>query len=140
MPDASRRDFLKLTTTFLLSASGLIGLAGLIRFLDFQPGPAPRTDFDVGLDSTFPPGSQTVIPEVPALLTHNPDGFTALSLICTHLGCTVWQDTDTNGLTCPCHGSRFEENGKVLQGPAKKPLATLRVELTADGHLVVHTA
>jgi len=36
MPDASRRDFLKLATTALLTASGLLGLAGLIRFLDFS--------------------------------------------------------------------------------------------------------
>jgi len=137
MPPSSRRDFLKLTTTFLLSASGLIGLAGLMRFLDFQPGPDPQTEFDVGLESTFPPDSKTVIAEVPALLIHNQQGYSALSLICTHLGCTVWQDTD--GLTCPCHGSRFDENGKVLQGPAKKTLTTLRVELNSAGHLIVHT-
>ena len=123
MPDPSRRDFLKLTTTALLAASGLIGLAGLIVVED--------------LASDYPPGSQTVIPDVPALLTHNQAGFSALSLICTHLGCTVWQDA--NGLTCPCHGSRYDENGNVLQGPAKKPLAFLRVELTADGHVIVHT-
>jgi Rieske Fe-S protein len=137
MHPSSRRDFLKLTTTFLLSASGLIGLAGLMRFLDFQPGPDPQTEFDVGLESTFPPDSKTVIAEVPALLIHNQQGYSALSLICTHLGCTVWQDTD--GLTCPCHGSRFDENGKVLQGPAKKTLTTLRVELNSAGHLIVHT-
>jgi len=137
MPDPSRRDFLKLTTTALLAASGLIGLAGLIRFLDFQPGPAPKTEFDLGPASNFPSGTQTVISDVPALLTHNQAGFSALSLICTHLGCTVWQDA--NGLTCPCHGSRYDDKGNVLQGPAKKPLASLRVELTAAGHVIVRT-
>jgi cytochrome b6-f complex iron-sulfur subunit len=137
MTDPSRRDFLKLATTAVLTASGLIGLAGLIRFLDFQPGPAPKTEFDLGPASNYPPGSQTVIPDVPALLIHKPEGFTALSLICTHLGCTVLQDT--NGLSCPCHGSRYDEQGRVLQGPAKKPLAALRLELTSAGHLIVHT-
>jgi cytochrome b6-f complex iron-sulfur subunit len=137
MTDPSRRDFLKLTTTALLAASGLLGLAGLIRFLDFQPGPAPKTDFDLGPASDYPPGTQTVIPDVPALLTHDQAGFSALSLICTHLGCTVWQDA--NGLTCPCHGSRYDEKGNVVQGPAKKPLAALRIELTASGHLILHT-
>ncbi len=71
MPEPSRRDFLKLTTTALLTLSGLLGLGGLLRFLDFQTEPAPKTDFDLGLASNYPPGSQTVIPDVPALLIHN---------------------------------------------------------------------
>jgi cytochrome b6-f complex iron-sulfur subunit len=138
MPDTSRRDFLKLATTALLTASGLIGLGGLIRFLDFQSEPAPKTDFDIGLATDYPLDSRTVVPDVPALLIHDQGGFTALSLICTHLGCTVQQNTD--GLTCPCHGSRYDEKGKVLQGPAVKPLTVWRVELTGLGHLIVHTA
>jgi cytochrome b6-f complex iron-sulfur subunit len=137
MPDTSRRDFLKLATTALLTASGLIGLGGLIRFLDFQSEPAPKTDFDIGLATDYPLDSRTVIPDVPALLIHDQRGFTALSLICTHLGCTVQQNTD--GLTCPCHGSRYDEKGNVLQGPAKKPLTVWRVEMTGLGHLIVHT-
>lgn len=137
MPELTRRDFLKFTTTALLTVSGLLGLDALIQFLDYQTEPAPKTEFDLGPASDYPPSSQTVIPDVPALLTHNPDGFSALSLICTHLGCTVWQDTQ--GLTCPCHGSRYDEKGNVLQGPAKKPLAALRVELTAAGNLILHT-
>lgn len=138
MPDTSRRDFLKLATTAVLTASGLIGLGGLIRFLDFQSEPAPKTDFDIGLATDYPLDSRTVVPDVPALLIHDQGGFTALSLICTHLGCTVQQNTD--GLTCPCHGSRYDEKGNVLQGPAVKPLNVWRVELTGLGHLIVHTA
>ena len=136
MPDLSRRDFLKFATTSLLTISGLLGLTALLRFLDYQTEPAPKTEFDLGLASDYPPGTQTVISDVPALLTHDQAGFSALSLICTHLGCTVWQDA--NGLTCPCHGSRYDDKGNVLQGPAKKPLASLRVELTAAGHVIVH--
>ncbi len=43
-------------------------------------------------------------------------GFYALSLVCTHLGCTVTVTEDD--LACPCHGSRFDRQGKVLKGPA----------------------
>jgi cytochrome b6-f complex iron-sulfur subunit len=136
MTKPSRRDFLKLTTTTLLTASGLIGLGGLIRFLDFQTDPVPKTEFDLGLASNYPLGSRTIIPEAPALLNHGQDGFTALSLVCTHLGCTVQEKPE--GFTCPCHGSRFDEEGNVLRGPAQKQLKPLRIETTSGGHLILH--
>lgn len=45
----------------------------------------------------------------------------AISAKCTHAGCTVqWQDGKE--LLCPCHHSRFDLAGKVLSGPATKPL------------------
>lgn len=54
------------------------------------------------------------------------ESFYALSLVCTHLGCTV-AVTET-GLSCPCHGSRFDQRGLVLQGPADKPLQQYSIE------------
>jgi len=59
-------------------------------------------------------------------------------LICTHLGCTVEQKDGT--FACPCHGSRFDVNGKVMHGPAAKPLQSLRVEVTTEGNLKLFTA
>lgn len=50
----------------------------------------------------------------------------ALNLVCTHLGCTV--TVTSSGLDCPCHGSRFDRQGRVLQGPADRPLGRLKVE------------
>ncbi|HVN14808.1 MAG TPA: Rieske (2Fe-2S) protein [Anaerolineales bacterium] len=137
MPDPSRRDFLKLATTAFLTTTGLIGVGALIRFLDYQTEPAPKTEFDIGLASNYAMNSRTLLADVPAVLIHNQAGFSALSLVCTHLGCTVEQKAD--GFTCPCHGSRYDENGKVLRGPAKKSLPSLRVETSADGHLILHT-
>lgn len=49
--------------------------------------------------------------------------FRVLSSKCTHLGCTVQWDNDEQLLRCPCHGSRFSDDGKVVKGPAKQPLS-----------------
>ena len=133
----SRRDFLKLATAAVLSASGLLGLGGLIRFLAARTEPLPPSDFSLGLPDKFPPGSRTVLPDIPALLIHNQDGFSALSLVCTHLGCTV--ESKPEGFTCPCHGSRFDMLGKVTRGPSQKNLHSLRTGITDDGNLHVYT-
>ncbi|MBI5828610.1 MAG: ubiquinol-cytochrome c reductase iron-sulfur subunit [Chloroflexi bacterium] len=137
MPDVSRRDFLTLLRDGLLAGSGLLALGGLTRFLSYQTEPPPTTEFDLGPAANYPIGSRTRLPEVPAILIHNASGFSALSLVCTHLGCTVEQKVD--GSICPCHGSRYDEQGNVLRGPANRPLRALRVEPNAGGHLILHT-
>jgi cytochrome b6-f complex iron-sulfur subunit len=49
--------------------------------------------------------------------------FVAMTAVCTHQGCTINSfDSSNNQFVCPCHGSRFDENGKVIQGPASTNL------------------
>jgi Rieske Fe-S protein len=53
------------------------------------------------------------------------DEHNAMHLVsakCTHLGCTVKWNSDEKSWDCPCHGSRFTPEGKVLNGPANVPL------------------
>jgi cytochrome b6-f complex iron-sulfur subunit len=133
----SRAGFLSLAGKSLLAMCGLLGLEGLVEFLGFQPDPAPPTQFDLGPASDYPPGSRTLLPEARAVLLHGVSGFTALSLICPHLGCTVEQAPD--GYACPCHGSRFDPQGNVRNGPASQPMKGLKVEETPDGRLILHT-
>jgi Rieske Fe-S protein len=47
----------------------------------------------------------------------------AVSRICTHQGCTVaLPGPGVASLDCPCHGSRFQVDGQVVNGPAARPL------------------
>jgi cytochrome b6-f complex iron-sulfur subunit len=47
--------------------------------------------------------------------------FVALSAVCTHQTCTITGFGNQN-YVCPCHGSTFDINGRVLGGPAPAPL------------------
>ncbi|MGH3785896.1 MAG: FAD-dependent oxidoreductase [Pseudonocardiaceae bacterium] len=46
-----------------------------------------------------------------------------VSLRCTHLGCLLRFNGAERSWDCPCHGSRFDVDGSVLEGPAVRPLA-----------------
>ncbi len=49
-------------------------------------------------------------------------GFIALSLRCTHLGCSIAWIEDKNRFICPCHSSAFDISGEVLNPPAARAL------------------
>ena len=56
----------------------------------------------------------------------------AMSTVCTHLGCTVQWEKDKQEFYCPCHGGRFDKNGKVIAGPPPAPLDTYPTDLEGD--------
>ena len=55
----------------------------------------------------------------------------AVNAVCTHAGCIVnWSaQSPAKAFGCPCHGSVFTLDGKVVQGPAEQPLARYKVKL-----------
>jgi Rieske Fe-S protein len=136
---SSRRDFLKLITNAFFSLGGLLGLGGLFRFFSFQPDPGPPTEFDLGPKYEYPRGHQVIRLDIPAAIQHTQEGLIAISLVCTHLGCTVEENQGGGGFTCPCHGSRYSKSGNVLEGPATKTLARYRIEEQEDGTLRLYT-
>ncbi len=137
MSDLTRRDFLKLSARVLLSLSGLLGTAGLFRFLGYTAEAPPPTEFDLGPADEYAPGSRTPLAHPPVMLIHSQAGFQAISLVCPHLGCSVKAQPD--GFQCPCHGSRFDADGGLVNGPASRPLTPLRVEVRPDGHVWVYS-
>jgi Rieske Fe-S protein len=68
------------------------------------------------------------------------DRFVALDSICTHAGCTVGRFiTANNRMTCPCHGSRYDIEGRVIRGPAEEPLAQFATSYDAASDIICIT-
>jgi ubiquinol-cytochrome c reductase iron-sulfur subunit len=67
------------------------------------------------------------------------DGILCFSKICTHVGCPIslWEQ-QTHHLLCPCHQSTFDlgDNGKVIFGPAHRPLPQLPLGVDDEGYLI----
>lgn len=103
-------------------------LAGIWRFL------SPRRVIKPALlrvaASSLPVGGALVYRQQRIALLREDEQIIALSLVCTHLGCTV--TVTPEGMVCPCHGSRFDLGGHVLNGPAERPLDRLTVEHSGD--------
>jgi cytochrome b6-f complex iron-sulfur subunit len=131
----SRRNFLVLAGKSMLALCGLVGLGELLQYLSYQTEPSAPTQFDLGPAGDYPPGSRTLLPNAQAVLLHTEAGFIALSLVCPHLGCTV--KPSEGGYACPCHGSRFNQDGSLRNGPASRPMKVLKVEETPDGRLIL---
>jgi cytochrome b6-f complex iron-sulfur subunit len=73
-----------------------------------------------------PPDGALVFRKSRVAIVREGDDIYALSLVCTHLGCTV--KVTPKELICPCHGSIFGRGGEIFKGPADAPLEQLAVE------------
>jgi len=63
-----------------------------------------------------------------------PESIVAVNPSCTHKGCITPWNAETKQFVCPCHGSSFDDSGKVLQGPADKPLVSYAITVK-DGKI-----
>ena len=126
-PDQSRRKFIG---TLILSLAGIFSLG---KFL------SPRVRQKKALLSVakadLPVQGALVYKEARVAIMRDGDVIYALSLVCTHLGCTV--NVTPTELVCPCHGSSFDRQGGVLKGPADRQLLRYRVEDRGDFFEVV---
>jgi cytochrome b6-f complex iron-sulfur subunit len=133
----SRRGFFKY---LLLGFSGLATAAGvltpIIAYLWPPKVAAGGGGGRVAVASTadLPPGKGQVfsVNNQPVLVIHTPDGYSALSAVCTHLGCIVFWNEQKQVIACPCHEAYFNTNGAVISGPPPAPLPAYRVQVEGD--------
>lgn len=101
-------------------------------------GPLPP-GFSVGELSHFGVLGVYGILKTTILIGRDADGLYALSSLCSHLGCDLNTHGTINetGLLCMCHGSKYDSEGNVLNGPAAKPLKAYGLALGCDDKLYV---
>ena len=78
----------------------------------------------------IPPGEARVLPDgvgKKGVYRDVDGGLHAVSLRCTHMGCLLRFNSAETSWDCPCHGSRFDVDGAVLEGPATEALALREV-------------
>jgi len=130
-----RRDFLGLAALGSASLAIAGALVGAVRLPKPRVLPEASSRFRIGRPAEFPAGTVKILPEHNVRVMATDQGVAAISLVCTHLGCIV-AETES-GFACPCHGSKFNKDGKVTGGPAPRALPWLAVSQAADGTLVV---
>lgn len=129
-----RRNFLQL----LLASLGSITLASfaypLLRFLAPPAGETKVKKLTLQKSEIPIGGSKNIVfNDAPAIVINRPGkGLTALSKVCTHLGCLVEYDKDKNRMVCPCHAGVYDLEGNVLSGPPPKPLPKLPLRVEGD--------
>ena len=117
----TRRQFSKVSLDVLTALLGIAAAAaGLLRLPMPNVLPTPSRRFRIGTLRDFPPKSERYFERERVLVRADDTGIFAVSLICTHLGCTVAKDPQRAGFLCPCHGSRYRDDGSVIAGPAPR--------------------
>ena len=138
-PCIGRRAFVERSVGAVLSLSALGACASLVTRTVTPVDGALRLALVHYPELATEGGSLKVLPKGATdpiyVLALGQRRFAALSPICTHLGCTV--EIEQARLVCPCHGSTYDREGKVLRGPAEEALTRYRATLSAEDVLVI---
>ena len=132
--ETSRRRFLEVMVqvAFLPACSG--GEGG-------RATPDVVGDVSAGNVADLPVQTLRAVSGSPVCIGRDAGGVYAMTLTCTHQGCDIGSEgsVSASGLHCRCHGSAFDANGNVINGPATEPLQHFAVTADAAGALTIHT-
>ncbi|MBE9192419.1 cytochrome b6-f complex iron-sulfur subunit [Gloeocapsopsis crepidinum LEGE 06123] len=149
VPDMGRRQFMNLLTFGTITGTALGALYPVVKF--FIPpssggaGGGVKAKDALGNDisvsnflETHNPGDRVLAqglkgdPTYIVVESKEAIGDYGMNAVCTHLGCVVPWNAAENKFKCPCHGSQYDETGKVVRGPAPLSLALVHVKPEDD--------
>jgi len=154
VPDMGRRQFMNFLTFGTISGVALGALYPVVKY--FIPpssgaaGGGVTAKDALGNDviasefiSTHKPGDRELVQGLkgdPTYIVVTEDKAIAsygVNAVCTHLGCVVPWSAAANKFICPCHGSQYDETGKVTRGPAPESLALVNATTSEDDKVVL---
>ncbi len=162
--DQERREFLG-TATSLVAGAGIAAASWpFVSSMNPSANVVARASTEVSLDG-IPPGKMHTVawqgkpvfvlhrtqemvtamaqllggkdPEPDSERVQNPEWLVVIGL-CTHLGCVPTRKP--TGWHCPCHGSVYDNSGRILKGPAPRNLDLPPYEFTSDNKLLIKKA
>jgi cytochrome b6-f complex iron-sulfur subunit len=152
-PSLSRRQFLNFLTgatvaatagsalyvagKFFIPPAETTGAGGAILAKDILGNPIPAAQI-----LAEPPGTRALVAglrgEPTYLIVKEDNTLDSIGIVdnCTHLNCTFpWNPMDQQ-FQCPCHGSRYAPDGRVVRGPAPLPLQIVQVAVIDNSILL----
>jgi glycine/D-amino acid oxidase-like deaminating enzyme/nitrite reductase/ring-hydroxylating ferredoxin subunit len=111
---------LKTTGDFIKEASNMAS-----QYLDWIKGSDLKNTADLraGEGAVLSSGLNKI-----AVYRDYDNALKAFSAVCPHLGCIVQWNNDEKSFDCPCHGSRFDAEGIVINGPAETDLSKIHIK------------
>ena len=131
----TRRKVLSWLSGFSLCGSAIITVFSNLTFIKPRATYGQPNRFAVGRPEDYPPGARIALEARRICIVREGNQMAAISTTCTHLGCIV--SSSETGFACPCHGSRYDQDGNVTGGPAPKALPWYRLSLAPNGELEV---
>lgn len=147
VPDLGRRQFMNLLTFGAVTGTALGALYPIVKY--FIPpssgaaGGGVTAKDALGNDvkvsqflAEHGPGERVLVQGLKGdptyLVVQEDSSLTSYGInsICTHLGCVVPWNSSENKFICPCHGSQYNAEGKVVRGPAPLSLALVHADKT----------
>ena len=154
VPDMGRRQFMNLLTFGTVTGTALGALYPVVKY--FIPASSGGSGGGVtakdalGNDivasdflAAHKPGERALAQGLKGdptyIVVENEDAIASygISAVCTHLGCVVPWNASENKFICPCHGSQYNNEGKVVRGPAPLSLALAHANVNDSGKVVL---
>ena len=140
-PTVTRREFLAdlfVGVAFLSTAIGILNAVARYIVPPKQSIQGTSENIEIANLSELQEGTSKYFAynNVPCALINVGGEIKGFSRVCTHLQCAIDWDKKSQTFLCPCHAAVFDTNGRVVSGPAPKPIPELKVNVK-DGKIYV---